>query len=227
MAAKAEPKSNRLQDALAAYRAAAGDRLDPEAAAVLDRLAGDECAAEAFAELGLNEAGACKILTICIEADELRRTFDRHIRRQTTMLSGHRRDGRLDRLSKAVAELRRFVNELDSQPDDRLSSSLRYDPSMIEEMKRGLYYIDDAIKARRTIAKETIPRLGATRKSVDSGKAAETAAIGCLAEGVRRCCGRPHRRAAADLAEVVLGCEVTIDRIREADRTRQRDWRER
>jgi len=58
MAAKAEPKSNRLQDALAAYRAAAGDRLDPEAAAVLDRLAGDERAAAAFAELDLNEAGA-------------------------------------------------------------------------------------------------------------------------------------------------------------------------
>lgn len=57
MAAKAEPKSNRLQDALAAYRAAAGDRLDPEAAAVLDRLAGDERAAAAFAETRPQRSG--------------------------------------------------------------------------------------------------------------------------------------------------------------------------
>jgi len=214
-----------LKDALATFRATAGDDLDPKAAAVLDRLAVDERAAGAFAELDLNEAGAAKILTACIQAEELRRTFQDHIDLHTKSEGG--KGGWLVRLSKAVAELRRFVGQLDRPPDDRLSASLRYDPSIIEEMKRGLYYIDDAIKARRTIAKETIPRLGATRKSVDSGKAAETAAIGWLAEGVRRCCGRPHRRAAADLAEVVLGCEVTIDRIREADRTRQRDWRER
>ena len=225
MTRKTGAKSNRLKDALAAFRAAAGDDLDPKAAAVLDRLAVDERAAGAFAELDLNEAGAAKILTACIQAEELRRTFQDHIDLHTKSEGG--KGGWLVRLSKAVAELRRFVGQLDRPPDDRLSASLRYDPSIIEEMKRGLYYIDDAIKARRTIAKETIPRLGATRKSVDSGKAAETAAIGCLAEGVRRCCGRPHRRAAADLAEVVLGCEVTIDRIREADRTRQRDWRER
>jgi len=225
MTRKTGAKSNRLKDALATFRATAGDDLDPKAAAVLDRLAVDERAAGAFAELDLNEAGAAKILTACIQAEELRRTFQDHIDLHTKSEGG--KGGWLVRLSKAVAELRRFVGQLDRPPDDRLSASLRYDPSIIEEMKRGLYYIDDAIKARRTIAKETIPRLGATRKSVDSGKAAETAAIGCLAEGVRRCCGRPHRRAATDLAEVVLGCEVTIDRIREADRTRQRDWRER
>jgi hypothetical protein len=208
MTRKTGAKSNRLKNALAAFRLAAGDHLDPKAAAVLDRLAVDESAAAAFAELDLNEAGAAKILTACIEAEELRRTFKDHIDLHTKSEGG--RGGRLDRLSKAVAELRRFVNELDRPPNDRLSASLWYDPSMIEEMKRGLYYIDDAIKARRTIAKETIRRLGATRKSVDSGKAAETAAW--LAEGVRRCCGR-HRKAAADLAEVILGCKVSIERF--------------
>jgi len=192
-----------LKDALAAFRAAAGDDLDPKAAAVLDRLAVEERAAGAFAELDLNEAGAAKILTTCIQAGELSRTFKDHADLRTTMLGGGGKGGRLDQLGKAVAELRRFVGELDRPPDDRQSASLRYDdPSIIEQMKRGLYYIDDAIKARRTIAKETTPRLGATRKSVDAGKAAETAAIGWLAEGVRRCCRRPHRRAAADLAEV-------------------------
>ena len=227
MTAKAGANSNCLKDALAAFRAAAGDDLGPKAAAVLDRLAGDDRAAGAFAELDLNEADAAGILTACIQAEELRRTFKHHTDPRTTMLGKGGKDGRLDQLSKAVAQLRRFVGELDRPPGDRLSASLRYDPSVITEMKRGLYYIDDAINARRTIAKETTRRLGATRKNVDAGKAGETAAIGWLAKGVRRCCGSPFDRAAADLAEVILGCEVTIDRIRQAYRTRRRDWRER
>ena len=69
MTRKTGAKSNRLKDALAAFRAAAGDDLDPKAAAVLDRLAVDERAAGAFAELDLNEAGAAKILTACIQAE--------------------------------------------------------------------------------------------------------------------------------------------------------------
>ena len=48
MAAKASAKSNSLKDLLAAYRAAAGDYLDPEEVAVLDRLAADSRAACAF-----------------------------------------------------------------------------------------------------------------------------------------------------------------------------------
>jgi hypothetical protein len=211
-----------LSDALFAYRAEAGDRLDA-AAAVLDRLSRDDRAAAAFAELDLDEAGARKILTACIEADELHRNFEGHI---STMLDELRKDGRLDRLSKAIADLQCFAKELNRQPDDRLSASLIYDLFTISEMNHGLYCLNNAIEARRRIAKETVQRLGATRKKLNDGKAAETAAIGWLAEGVRRCCGRAHFRAAADLAEATLGGEITIDRVREAWRTRQREWRE-
>jgi hypothetical protein len=223
MKAKTDIKLGRMHDALAAYRAAAGDHRDPKAAAVLDRLSSDERAAAAFAEFGLDEGGAHTILTTCLQADELRRTFEGHVR---TMLDEQRKDGRLDRLCKAVEELRLFANELNRHPDDRLSASLRYDPSVITEVKHGLYYLADAIEARRRIAKETVRRLGATRKMFDAGKAAETAAIRWLAEGVGRCCGRPCLRAAADLAEATLGGEVTIDRVRGALRTRRRQWRE-
>src|SRR5271168_1145637 len=99
MIAKAGAKSNCLKDALSAFRAAAGDDLDPKAAAVLDRLAVDERAAAAFAELDLNEAGAAKILTACIQAEELRRTFKHHTDPRTTMLGKGGKDGRLDQLS--------------------------------------------------------------------------------------------------------------------------------
>ena len=107
MKAKTDIKPSRMHDALAAYRAAAGDRLDPKAALVLDRLSSDERAAAAFAEFGLDEEDASIILTTCLQADELRRTFEGHVR---TMLDEQRKDGRLDRLCKAVEELRLFAN---------------------------------------------------------------------------------------------------------------------
>jgi hypothetical protein len=221
---KARTDSISLRDAIAAYRAAGEDSLDRAAEAVLDRLSSDDRAAAAFAAFGVNENRAYRVLTACIEADELRRTFEEHI---GVMLNEQRKDGRLDGLSKAVKELRLFTSELNRQPANRLSASLTYDPSVIRDIKSGLYFLDDAIEARRRIATETIRRLGATRKHVDAGKAAKTAAIGWLADGVRRYCGRPFFRATADLAEAIFGGEIMPERVREAWRTRQREWRER
>ena len=86
------------------------------------------------------------------------------------------------------------------------------------------YLLANAIDARKRISQETLLRIGATRKTRDA--AADTAAIGWIAEAVRRNCGRPNRAASADLAEVVLGCKVSVERLREAERTRrERDWR--
>lgn len=209
------------------YRAAAGDHLDPEAVAVLDRLAADRRAVCAFVKFNVDGHAAAKILTACVEADLLVRTFNDRNEIEGTMLGEHGKGGRLEKLGKAVADLRSFADEIDCEPADRLSAFVRYDPADIAAMKRGLYLLADAIAARRRIAKETKLRLGTTRKRTDRGKAAETAGIGWIAEGVRRCCGRPHLSAAADLAEATLGCEVSIDRLREAERTRQREWRAR
>ena len=225
MIAKVSAKANLLKDALAAYRTAAGDHLDPKEMVVLKRLETDSRAATTFAKLKLDGRTAANILTVCIEADELARTFNRRLKTEGTML---RKGGQLDKLDKAVADLRSFIKELDCSPSDRLSADVRYDPADTSAIKRGLYLLGNAIEARRKIANETVLRIGSTRKTVDGGKAAKTAAIGWIAEGVRRSCGRPHLKAAADLAEVTLGCEVTIDRLREAARTRQqRDWRTR
>jgi hypothetical protein len=86
--------------------------------------------------------------------------------------------------------------------------------------------VKTVIRDRRRIAKETALRTGATRKT--SGDAADTAAVGWLAEGVRRACGKPHHVPAAALAGIVLGFEVSVDQLREAERTRrEHEWRQR
>lgn len=224
MAAKA--KSSHLKDALAAYRAAAGNHLNREEVEVLDRLAADSRAACAFAKFNVDGRAAGKILTVCIEADLLARTFNDRIKFEGKMLGENRKGGRLDKLDKAVADLRSFINELDCEPVDRLAAFMRYDFADTAAMKRGLYLLADAITARRRIAEETRLRIGTTRK-IRGKRAARIAAIGWIAEGVRRCCcGRPHQISAAALAEVTLGGEVTVDQLREAERTRRdRDWR--
>src|SRR5262249_10501001 len=117
-----------------------------------------------------------------------------------------------------------FWGEINSPRSDFLSASIRYSDEDISAAKRGLYLLSDAISVRRRTAEETLVRLGSTRKNKEE-KAGETAAIGWIAEVVRQRCGRPHLRATADLAEVILGCEVSLDRVRGAEQTRDREWR--
>jgi hypothetical protein len=227
MRAKPDAQSNPLKKALTAYRALQGDRLDPQAIAVLDRIAQDRDAATAFAKLKVNDRTASNILTACIEGDELARTFGKRIELEREILGGKGKKGRLKMLDKALADLRLFLRTLEKAPADRLSAFIRYDPADLATIRRGLYLIADAIAGRRRIAEETILRVGATRKTYDSGKAAKTAAIGWIAEGVRNNCGRPNTSVAASLTVAPLGCEVTEERLREAARTRKRDWRRR
>ena len=121
-------------------------------------------------------------------------------------------------------DLRAFIAELEVGPKDRFSAYVTHDPADMAAMKRGLGTLCGAIAARRRIANETRLRIGATRKTRDV--AADTAAIGWIGETVRRSCGQPYTEAAADLAEAVLGCEVSTDRMREAERTRRnREWK--
>jgi hypothetical protein len=225
MRAKPDDQSSPLKKALTAYRALHAGRLDSKAIAVLDRIGQDKDAAKAFTKLNVNDRAVSNILTACIEGDELARTFGKRIELERGMLGGKAKKGRLKMLDKALADLRLFMNTLEQPPADRLSAYIRYDPADLATIRQGFYLVADAIAARRRVAEETILRVGATRKTYDAGKAAKTAAIGWIAEGVRNNCGRPNTRAAADLAAAALGCEVTEERLREAARTRKRDWR--
>jgi hypothetical protein len=71
---------------------------------------------------------------------------------------------------------------------------------------------EQAEAAPRPIAREVTPT-------------AEVAAIGCTAEGIKRITKRANARLSADLAELVLGCEVSVDRVNNAMETRKRNWR--
>jgi hypothetical protein len=105
----------RLQVAIDAYRAKAGDDLDQHGHKVLDRFAADERAADAFAKFNVDDAAAASILTACIEGDLLRRTFPDRISAEQAMLA------RLEQLDKAIADLRTFVAELSQGPSDTVS----------------------------------------------------------------------------------------------------------
>ncbi len=145
---KARSDRKFLDDAIAAYRAGAEDPLDQAADAVLERLSGDERAAAAFAAFKLDGNAARWIVDTCIQADELRRNFEKHTAAARTDL---RKGGRLDRLEKDVAEPSSFAGELFRPTTDRLSCRSTYDPSYIREVKRGLAHLADAIETRRLV----------------------------------------------------------------------------
>jgi hypothetical protein len=166
----------------------------------------------------------------------------------------------VERLDKAVAELRAFVYGLRHPPDfDLLSarvvlglpitsrvlghnsdncvdmpvpeaetiatpvSEAETIDTTISAMKRGLFLIVDRIKIERRIAKETLLRLGATRKS-QIDQAGPNAAAAWLANGVHRITGKPHLREVIDLLQVILETEFSEDRVKHAARKRNREW---
>jgi hypothetical protein len=221
--------AGRLKKIIAAYRGDRGDSLDRHACDLLQRLATDSDAANAFATFNVDDHSAKIILSTCIDSDLLARTFRHRIAAEQGLLA------RLDRLDKAVAELRGFIDHTFGPPPDprlerparsfdRLSAFIYLDPTDVNKMRTGVYLIADQIAARRRVALETLSRIGKTRKS-NQKNAGVIAAIGWLAEGVRRCSGHPHLRAVADLAQVVFGRDISIDQVRNAVRTRQREWR--
>jgi hypothetical protein len=214
-----------LRDVIDACLAERKNTLDRPALDLLARLARSSDAAKAFRRLNLKDRRQEAIfLTTCIEASLLARTFAPRIEKAKLMLV------RMERLARAVVNLRTFVGELITEQNDPpvfdlLSVRILEPPANVVAMKYGLHLIADRIEANRRVANEDVLRLGATRKS-QSRQAGENAAIGWLAEGVRLATGRPHLLAVADLAQVILKTEVSQDRVRNAARARQREWRQ-
>jgi hypothetical protein len=220
--ARMNSQSNLLRKALEAFEPSR-PQLDRRAIAVLDRLGGDQRAAKAFSIFDIEPKTAGKIVLACIEADLLAHTFESRLDLERRMLGNRSKSGRLDELERSVADLRAFLEEINQAPVDRLSAWIRYSDDDVAAVKQGLYVLSNALSARRQLAEETLLRLGSTRKS--KGNAGETAAIGWIGEVVKSVCGRPHLEAAATIAEVILDCEVTVDRLRGAMQTRRRPWR--
>jgi len=194
--------------------------LTDNAQAVLKRLLSDPRAGEAFSAIARNERDLTRLLQACVEADTLARTFAKSVEHCSAMPQ------RLATLRTALADIRVLLTET-ADPDNPLAAAVRLLPPDDTTVKYALTRLERHFDATERVAAETFPRLGATRKT-SIARAGETAAIGWLADAVRRIGGRPHTINAAAIAEIALGSGcVSEDRIREALRTRkQRDWRE-
>jgi hypothetical protein len=125
---------------------------------------------------------------------------------------------------RAIATVTALLKEARTPPVNHLTAYTPPGPERSELESKALNSINDRLAVRTRIAKETILRLGTTRKS-HGKKAAETAAIGWIAEGVKRITKRTNARLSADLAELVLGHEVSLDQVDNAAETRKREWR--
>jgi excisionase family DNA binding protein len=180
-------------------------------------------------------AAIARSLSGCLESDELSRTFGETLDTERRIID------QANRLQLNLEELKTFFHEelwsydqakigtklKDRTYTDRLSARISIDNQEIQMINHSIYVFKVLIADRQRVASETILRFGATRKSARTNKnAAQTAAIGWLAEAVERIAGRPLTQHAVVLAQATLAIrDITEDRVREALRTRRREWR--
>jgi hypothetical protein len=189
---------DRLLATIAMYRGDNGARFDKNSDRVLNSLAANERVWEKFSEIS-SDRTAIKILITCVEAEQLYRTFPKRIRDEQAKLA------QLEKLNGHIKALQCFLNE-ETQPlapDDRLSARVVLGDGDINSAKQGLYVIEELIRYRRRVAQETLPRLGVTQKTKVNGRAAVSAALHWLVQGMQNITGEPrhgksHRR--CDLA---------------------------
>lgn len=230
-----------LTDAINTYRTEHEKKLNKKALDLLSRLAKSTDASEAFRRLAPKgrraEAG---FLAACVEADNLARNFPRRVQRQKDALSGSKK------WHKALAELRSFAAEMSEEKEplrlglanlDLWSLSVFEPRADNNAVKQALDLIARAIEWRLGIAQANLAHLGVNRKA-HTKKAVENAAIWILAAGVYDTARAPplpvERRGKhvadpnlteiADLAQVILGVEISTDRVREVRRERRNEY---
>ncbi len=193
--------------------------------AFLDRIVADLQAGQVFEWFDGRGYACMPILLACLEAHELRRTFAATLKRSQRLLSKrNKKQNELERLRASVKQLAKFVEqEVANAPSGWLPARTNTTPAQVTVMRTGLTMINDEVRFLARIAEESPGRIGATRKS--KGQAATKAAIGWLAEGVKRVTGAANEEVVAELVDVVLGIESTVDQVHEARRVRKREWR--
>jgi hypothetical protein len=206
---------NKVRDAIISFESNATGKT------ALAKVVGDDDALNALAKMRLTDAQLRKIIASFIQAVEVKKRFKLKMAQEGAALR------RTPKLAKAVADLRKFVDEVTASPADRISARI---PVTAEEKRaylQALYEIGRLIEFRVRIAQETPRRIGATRKS-SSKEAEENAAIGWLAASIKRITGRAWTSQSRLLAGILLGIpEVSEDRLRGALRNfTDREWRQ-
>lgn len=195
------PRNNdvaRMRQQLTQFLQEKLDQLDPRAQKLLNRLADDDDAVKAFVRLEncCRHASCWKnIAEARIVTGQLTRTFPTQINKANEALV------RVERLLKASAVLRKFINENKKKNWAVLSGN---GPAI----ERGLDLLDYGIGIEKCVAEEAFAQFGATRKTKIEN-APRNAAIWALGEAVKLCTGEPHYREVASLASEI--CKTTID----------------
>jgi hypothetical protein len=222
----------RLREAIKLHLTQHNEELDDQAHKLLRRLASSVKAAKAFERLKLkNDDGKAAIIRACIEAENFARAFPaQEVKKTKKMLTKKELKRRRKQLRTAVATLRGFLNEIISEqqkPPDPLWIRPKA-PEDIAAMGLGLAVFERWIEyVEKHVAELNLFRLRVSRKSEDPHKtlsAGQFAAIGQLADEVKRVTGRAHYEEIADLAGVILGAEVFTDQVRYVARRARGHW---
>ena len=184
---------DRLLVALDAYRAKVGDGLDQRTKDVLNRLAADWRAADAFVAVLPNGDNWDVLISDCITASERARTHEERI------CALRKRLQKAPDAIKAVETIADFFGAIHSEPFDPVKQALRYLRAQIDFWHRS-----------------TEESLGALSRKKDAS-AARAESLGWLRESVLRLSGRPNLRHVAVLAEIVMGTrDIDPNNVRKA-----------
>ena len=159
---------DRLLVALDAYRAKVGDGLDQRTKDVLNRLAADWRAADAFVAVLPNGDNWDVLISDCITASERARTH------QERICALRKRLQKAPDAIKAVETIADFFGAIHSEPFDPVKQALRYLRAQIDFWHRS-----------------TEESLGALSRKKDAS-AARAESLGWLRESVLRLSGRPN-----------------------------------
>jgi hypothetical protein len=183
------------------------DLLDRVALESLGCLTANPGAAEVFERLKFKNFGdEILMVSAYVDAHNLFREFPRRITQAEATLS------RLEQLTDSLAKLWEFVKEVEKR--SRLESVFAaLERRRVAEMQRGLRLIANKIELKRCSIEEVRSQLGITRKT-RSKEAAANAAIWSLAAAVRRITGKANVSVVADLAQVLTGTDVSLDRVK-------------
>jgi hypothetical protein len=170
--------------------------------------------------MDLSEKQLAKLTISMVQAADLAKAFPSIIARERAVSLA------TAELQKAIKGLRRVLVDASTQSNDRISSQIWISKDQYATAADGLTILEDLLRLRGEIARQTPVRLGTTRKH--SGRAAsENAGIRWLAQSIKRITGKAHYPAVVILAGVLFAKKaVTIDRVKGLLRHGDaRDWR--
>ena len=207
----------RFNALVAEFQVAAAENHSPSEKLLIQRIAESDEAAAIFAKVK-DDNTVMRLLSLCVEGHDLATNFHKLVADARRKLKKGPAYGR------AIATVMQLLNEAQAPPLTRLDAYTQPDPKRIAAEHTAVVSILDRLRDQNLIAEETIRRVGTTRKSRGI-TAAHLAAIGWIAEGVRRITKRTNGPLTADVAELVLGEPVSLDRVKKAAKTRKREWR--